>query len=144
LHLSPRLSTGLKSSPATRREVKKAIEALVDGAMQNGEINDENPVTLVTQVGNQQIAVQISPVGSRRSAAPAPPIDETDKLEPADVERLLRQKVAEQEDRFKEEAKKKREHERESEVCCWTGHVPHLIMHRHSNASWTSCASNDS
>ena len=114
LLLAPKLTTGLRGSPATRREVKKAIETLVDNAMQNGELNGE-PVTLVAQVGDQHIAVQISPVGAKqpkKTAEVAPPAPE-----PAVVEQLVRKAIAEEEDRFKEQERKRREHERESAVC---------------------------
>jgi hypothetical protein len=114
LLLLPRITTGLKGSPSTKREIKKAIESMVDRALQNGDLKD-GPVTLVTKVGHQQVAVHLAPMRARsRSKSEA---SEGEPADPAAAEQEFRKKIALATDALKMEEKKKKQHEAESEVC---------------------------
>ena len=87
------------------------MQSLVSHALEDGELKEAQ--TLVAHVGNQQIAIQLTPMGRRDEPAVE---KETVTLTAEVIERLHRRVIAEEIDRAAAEEQKRRTHEIESEV----------------------------
>lgn len=102
--IAPKVVTGLKSSPATRQQIRKTVQSLVDHALEEGDLSQ--PRTLVAQVGNQNITVQLGPSPAQFKPAMAPL--ECVVLPPEKAEQLARRLLVEEQERQLEEQRRKK------------------------------------